>query len=65
MRFNANTLVILKRDTFGNFMSRNKIGFWISGLSVQEGLTFSMHSVRGTRLGVGQKVQILVILILA
>jgi hypothetical protein len=33
--------------------------------SVQEGLTFSMHPVCGTRLGVGQKVQILVILILA
>jgi hypothetical protein len=47
-----------------DFMSRNGLDFG-SGLSVQEGLTFSMHSVRGTRLGVGQKVQILVILILA
>jgi hypothetical protein len=45
-------------------MSRNGLDFE-SGLSVQEGLTFSMHSVRGTRFGVGQKVQILVILILA
>jgi hypothetical protein len=58
MRFDANTLVILKRDTFGDFMSRNRLDFG-SGLSVQEGLTFSMHSVRATRLGVGQKVQIL------
>jgi hypothetical protein len=32
---------------------------------MQEDLTFSMHLVCGTRLGVGQKVQILVILILA
>jgi hypothetical protein len=64
MRFNANTLVILKRDTFGEFMSRNGLDFG-SGLSVQEGHTFSMHSVRRTRLEVGQKVQILVILILA
>jgi hypothetical protein len=61
MRLNSNTLVILKKDTFGDFMSRNGLNFG-SGLAVREGLTFSMHSVRGTRLGVGQKVQILVIL---
>jgi hypothetical protein len=57
-------LVILKSDTFGDFLSRNGLDFG-SSLSVQEGLTFSMHSVRGTRLGVGQKVQIRLILILA
>jgi hypothetical protein len=36
-------------------MSQNWLDFG-SGLSMQEGLTFSMHSVRGTRLGVGHRI---------